>query len=111
MDVGDDLAYSPHSTYAVASLGHSRWTIENQGFNELANRWHADHVYKHEPQAMLVFWLLAIVCLNVFLVFYDRNLKPAARRTASMLHIARQAMSELYAGISNRCSRSPPPCA
>lgn len=87
------------STYAVASMGHGRWTIENQGFNELANRWHADHVYKHEPQAILVFWLLAIVCLNVFLAFYDRNLKPAVRRTVSMLHIARQITSELYRQI------------
>ena len=102
------LSSARASTYAVASIGHSRWTIENQGFNELANRWHADHVYKHEPQAMLVLWLLAIACLNLFLAFYVRNLKPAVRRAVSMLHVARQAMSELYAGISNRCSRSPP---
>jgi hypothetical protein len=32
------------ATGAVVQLGHGRWTIENQGFNEISNRWHADHV-------------------------------------------------------------------
>lgn len=87
------------STATVLSLGHSRWTIENQGFNEMVNHWHADHVYRHQGTAILVFWLLAMVCLNVFLAFYRRNLKPAARVGASMLHVARQMAAELYGGI------------
>jgi len=111
------LSAARASAYAVASLGHSRWTIENQGFNPGApgaNRWHADHVYKHEPQAILVFWLLAIACLNVFLAFYVRNLKPAVRRAVSMLHIARQVMGELYRESSPGApglSRAPPSCS
>jgi hypothetical protein len=88
------------STRAVVRIGHSRWTIENQGFNEMVNRWHADHVYKHEPTAMLVFWLLAMLCLNAFLAFYRRNLKPALRRCVSMLHVAREIAAELYTRIS-----------
>ena len=66
---------------------HARWSVENEGFNELVNRWHADHVYKHHPVAMLVFMLVAILCLNVFVAFYCRNLKPAARRGLSMLYM------------------------
>jgi hypothetical protein len=96
------------STTAVQDLGHGRWKIENQGFNELANRWHADHVYKHDPQAMLVLWLLVIVCLNVFLAFYQRNLKPAARRAASMLHIACRVAAELYSQWPGTVCRAPP---
>ena len=84
------------STGAVVQLGHGRWDIENQGFNELVNQWHADHVYRHEPTAMLVFWLLAQVCLNVFAAFFRRNLKPAARAAMSMLHVARLVQSQLY---------------
>lgn len=87
------------STQAVVNMGHDRWTIENQGFNELVNRWHADHVYKHEPTALLVFFLFAMLCLNVFMAFYRRNLKPAARKAASMLHVAQLVASELYASI------------
>jgi hypothetical protein len=84
------------STGAIVQLGHSRWDIENHGFNELVNQWHADHVYRHEPTAMLAFWLLAQVCLNVFLAFFRRNLKPAARAAFSMLHVARLIQAGLY---------------
>ena len=31
-------------TGTVVQLGHGRWTIENQGFNETSTRWHPDHV-------------------------------------------------------------------
>jgi hypothetical protein len=89
------LSSSRAFTRTVVQLGHGRWDIENQGFNELVNRWHADHVYKHDPEAMLVFWLMALVCLNLFLTFYQRNLKPAVRQAASMLQIARQMAAEL----------------
>jgi len=79
--------------------GHSvwgRWDIENQGFNELVNQGHVDHVYRHDPTALLVFWLLAQVCLNVFTAFFRRNLKPAAQAAMSMLHVARLVPAELY---------------
>jgi hypothetical protein len=96
------------STGTVVQLGHNRWCIENQGFNELANRWHADHVYKHHPTAMLVLWLIALICLNVFLVFYQRNLKSAARRAASTMQIAARIAAELLSGIPTTMVRGPP---
>ena len=88
----------------VIDIGHWRWAIENQGFNELTTRWHADHVYKHDGQALLVFYLFALLCLGVFLVFYRRNLKPAVRLAHSMQHIARRIAAELYHAFS----RGPP---
>lgn len=102
------LSMARASTPAVVEIGHSRWSIENQGFNELVNRWHADHVYKHHPTAMLVFCLLALLCLNVFMAFYSRNLKPAARRAASTLHVARLIATELYRSIPQAPARAPP---
>jgi hypothetical protein len=94
-------------TAAVIRMGHDRWNIENQGFNELVNRWHADHVYRHQPTAMLVFALLAMLCLNLFTAFYYRNLKAAVRRTASMLHVARLILAELYSEIASGPARAP----
>lgn len=94
-------------TAAVVSMGHDRWSIENQGLNELVNRWHADHVYRHHPTAILVFTLLALLCLNVFVAFYCRNLKPAARWAVSMLHVSRLILAELYAGIVDGPARAP----
>ena len=102
------LAPPRASTAAVVQLGHARWAIENAGFNELVTRWHADHVYRHEPTALLVFTLLAMLCLNVFLAFYRRDLKPAARQAISRLHVARQMTSELYGRWRATASRAPP---
>jgi len=101
------LAPTRAPTGAVVQLGHARWAIENQGFNELVNHWHADHVYRHEPTALLVFTLLAMLCLNVFLTFYRRDLKPAARQAASMMHIAHLIAAELFVGVPAGPARTP----
>jgi len=87
------------STLATVQLGHARWDIENPGFNELVNRWHADHVYRHEGTAMLVMWLLTMMAANLFAAFYGRDLKPALRAAFDTLHIARQMLTELMAGM------------
>ena len=62
-------------------------------------------MYKHDGNAILVFCLLAMLCLTVFFAFYRRNLKPAVRNAASMLHIAREIAAEVY----YRIARGPPP--
>jgi hypothetical protein len=84
------------NTEVVAKLGRSRWCIENQGFNELSNHWHADHVYKHDPVAILNFWLMSMIAYNLFRVFFLRNLKPAFRFGNTMQHIVDMIQSELY---------------
>ena len=83
-------------TMTAVHIGHSRWTIENQGFNELVNRWHADHVYRHHPQALLFLWLLLQLAVNLFAAFYRRHLKPAVRAAEDTLQIARRILAELY---------------
>ena len=96
------------STRTILQIGHGRWSIENQGFNELVNQWHTDHVYKHEPRAMLIFCLMAMVCLNVFMAFYRRNLKPALRKAATMPCIARRVAAELLGDMPTDPARAPP---
>lgn len=93
-------------TLAGLQIGHARWQIENPGFNELVTRWHADHVYKHQADAMLIFWLLTMLACNLFMAFYQRNLKPAVRRAYDTLQIARMILSQLYQGIA-LCCRGP----
>lgn len=96
------LPESLANTAAIRHIGHSRWAIENEGFNELVTRWHGDHVYKHDDSAMLSFWLICLIAFNVFQAFFLRNLKPQARRKYSMLHVARLIASCLYAEIPGR---------
>jgi hypothetical protein len=84
---------------AVVKMGHSRWSIENESFNELVNRWDGDHVYKHDPQSILIFWLLLSLSLNLFGAFYQRNLKPAIQKLYDTLAIARQILTDLCATL------------
>jgi hypothetical protein len=43
------LSMNRASSPAAVDLGHSRWCIENYGFNETTNRWAADHIYRLTP--------------------------------------------------------------
>lgn len=93
------LSKGQASTITAVNLGHGRWYIENQGFNETSNFWHADHVYKHDATAMLNFWLTTMMAYNLFHAFFRRNLKPALRNAINKLHLARMILSELYQKI------------
>ena len=92
---------------ASVELGHNRWIIENHGFNQLVNEWDADHVYKHQPTAILVFMLLCALTCNLFHAFWARNLKPALRAKVTMRHVARSMLQELYAGLDRAPARPP----
>jgi hypothetical protein len=86
-------------TKDLVEVGHSRWDIENQGFNEGVNHYQIDHVYHHEPNAMVVLFLLAMLAMNLFVTFYRRNLKPEVRDRFSRLDVSRMMQATLYAGL------------
>lgn len=101
------LPESDADPIAISEIGHSRWSIENHGFNECVNRWHADHVYKHEPAAILAFWLLCMLAFNLFQAFFHRNLKPEYRRTVSMRHVAELFRAEIYKALPAFAAKPP----
>lgn len=84
------------NTDTIVRLGHGRWDIENHGFNELANQWHADHVYRHKPNAMLVFRLLTCLAYHLFFAFIANNLKPVLRQRHTTQYFARLILAELH---------------
>ena len=90
---------SQAKTQTVVQLGHLRWAIENQGFNETVQHWHADHVYRHESCAMQNFCLVMMIAYNLFHAFFRRNLKPIIRKGRSYIEVAKMMLAELYAGI------------
>lgn len=83
-------------TRQIVTLGHQRWAIENHGFNELGQHWHVDHMYRHDPAAILVFWLTAFLAYNLFHVFVDRRIRATLRAGHTILHWARQIAADLY---------------
>ena len=92
------------STIAQRRLGtdnfvkfaHDRWKIENNGFNELVNYWHADHMYKHNPAAIEAFGLLTMLSYILFHAFIGRNLKEVFRNKHTKKHFARMITAEIY---------------
>jgi hypothetical protein len=89
-------------TARAVALGHQRWDIENQGFNELVHGWHADHIYKHDPQAIECFLLLAFLACNLFQAFFALNLKPQIRQGRTRAFWSALMASEILGGLPSR---------
>jgi len=69
----------------VVSICHARWQIENKCFNEIVNTWNADHVYRHSQNAISAFILFLFIVLNIFNIFFARNIKDKTIRSKSLL--------------------------
>jgi hypothetical protein len=79
----------------IQRWGHDRWDLENRGLNELVTLWHMDHCFIHHAVAIVALLLtLATAFLTTYL-FYERNLKPAARRHLSRLALAARLSEDL----------------
>ena len=82
-------------TEPLLDIGHSRWCIENNAFNELVTYWHADHVYKHDVNAILVFWLMTMLAYNVFHAFFFFNIKPPLQNRLGKYRVAACVRADL----------------
>ena len=69
----------------IVSACHSRWQIENKCFNEIVSTWNADHVYRHNQNAISAFILFLFIVLNIFNIFFARNIKDRRISTKSFL--------------------------
>jgi hypothetical protein len=92
-------------TERVVGLGHQRWDVENYGFNELVNEWHADHVFRHDPNATECFLRVGFLAYNLFHGFFALNLKPAARLRKPPRFWARLMTAALYQEVTPAVSR------
>ena len=86
-------------THTVVRIGHGRWSIENQGFNELTNQWRANHVYHLNTKAIMAILLLVFLAYDVFCVWLERGLKPALRQRHTAQYFSRLVQAEFYAAL------------
>lgn len=70
-------------------LGHYRWRIENEGFNELGTYWNADHYYHHHANSIEVLWLILFMAQAIFHCFHMRNLKAELKRGHTVIYFGR----------------------
>jgi hypothetical protein len=85
-------------TTDIVLFGHERWRIENEGFNELSNQWHADHYFHHHPVSIMAFWLSLFIAHAVFHCFM-RNLKPAIRQGHTLIFWALCILAEFVCNV------------
>jgi hypothetical protein len=105
---GTDIPQEKAPGKLIVRLGHGRWSIENQGFNEIVNAWHGDHIYKNHPNAVAALYLLLFLAYNLFHAFLTRNLKPALRAAYTMAFLAEKVRGAFYDAIPLRARRWPP---
>jgi hypothetical protein len=68
-------------------MAKSRWEIENQGFNDAKNRYGFEHICHHEPNSLLLGWLLTALALIIERLYRLRYLHRGTHtpRTAIQL--------------------------
>ncbi len=73
------------SFYRIAK---SRWEIENLGFNDGKNRYGMEHICHHQPNSILIVWLLIALALVIERLYRLRHLHRGehAVRSAIDLH-------------------------
>jgi hypothetical protein len=89
------------SAATVCRWGHHRWDIENCGFNEPAALWSMDHCFVHHPTAIVALLLTLALAMATTYLFYQRNLKPEARRHLTRLALAGRFREDIvtYRGV------------
>lgn len=91
------LSQDEAPTRQVILFGHERWRIENEGFNELATYWHADHYFHHHPVSIAAFWLVLFVAHALFHCFL-RNLQPERREGHTLMYWVEAIKAEFVLG-------------
>ncbi len=76
----------------LASLGFyrlakSRWEIENQGFNDGKNRYGMEHICHHQPNSILIVWLLILLALVVERLYRLRYLHRGEHGVRSAMEL------------------------
>ena len=97
------------TNFSIAKLGSlsffrmakSRWEIENQGFNDGKNRYGMEHICHHQPNSILIVWLLIALAMVIERLYRLRYLHRGA-------HGIRSAMDLLTYLWLSLGSRSPP---
>lgn len=77
------------SSREIFQIAKSRWEIENQGFNDAKNRHDMEHICHHEPNSMLMVWLLIAMALTIERLYRIRYLHRGNHPVVSAIELVR----------------------
>ncbi len=69
-----DFSIAQLGSWSFYHLAKSRWEIENRGFNEGKNRYGMEHICHHEPNSILMVWLLILLAMVIERLYRIRHL-------------------------------------
>jgi hypothetical protein len=87
------------SSRTLYKLCKSRWGIENGGFNDGKNRYGMEHIHHHEPNSMLVCWLVTALAMTIERLFRVRFLHRGKHPVLEPIDLHRQLTLCLGAGL------------
>jgi hypothetical protein len=79
-------------------MAKSRWEIENRGFNDGKNRYGMEHIGHHEPNSMLIVWLLLLLALVIERLYRLRFLRRGDHGVRSAMDL----LTYLWISLSSR---------
>jgi hypothetical protein len=82
-------------------MAKSRWEIENRGFNDGKNRYGMQHICHHEPNSILIVWLLILLAMVIERLYRLRYLHRGDHGIRSAMDL----VTYLWLSLG---SRSPP---
>ena len=62
-------ALNGYEPKVIWQIGHLRWNIENNAFNELTQYWNLEHCPRHHPKAIIALLLIKVLAFNLFKAF------------------------------------------
>lgn len=74
---------------SVYRMAKSRWEIENQGFNDAKNRYGFRHICHHEPNSLLLQWLITALALSIERLYRLRYLHRGSHPVRSAIELVR----------------------
>jgi len=80
-------------------LAKTRWTIENQGFNDGKTRYGLDHVPHHEANSLLIHWLWVVLTLTLERLFRLRYLHRGTHPLLTAIALVRRLRLSLGAPV------------
>jgi hypothetical protein len=84
-----------HTNFSIRQVGSlslfriakSRWEIENQGFHEAKNLYGMEHIAHHEPNSMLLSWLLLLLAMPIERLYRVRYLRRGGHAVRSAIDL------------------------
>jgi hypothetical protein len=99
------LSKNEANTEIICQIGHHRWDIENQGFNEAVNFYYIDRCFVHDSVAIEALLLIFFLAYLMHKTFFFLNIKIIYRSKFSLQHFVLLIKSDLIIHI---CSSKPP---